>query len=441
MFIPDQAADTNHQQLVKYIRVFDAPDFVKKASFEDIGAIPDSSLTKASFAHPSRHLFRCDNPAATWVSAAFIYAKKAEIKPDVFAAISNNLTKAAEYHGVTKYIKDIQNKIASSDPIPENKLADSEFAIVFMNDTGEKERHLPLRNNLEIKAAAMFLKKHRDKFAFEIRKTIAEKILDKSNTHGTSLAEYDEFLEKTAGIGVCAAEEAAELIWDRVNRIGSMRTPNALQLELAKLARHCLTEPNKIQHPHSLHKIANIIDNLDREHHFDREYDKTISRPEEVLFNITMKAASRVRAEHVSTTAGNIYKLDDFKKLAIADIRAHMGDEFANEISAGGLFVDPEKMAAIVPTLPRGDAEYFDKLLSKFGIEPYAKEAAHQSIGFSHADLLKLADCHEEAMKSTCCDATTKCEEPTDHGSQIAAMAKVIKSKAQSKKLATTKTS
>ena len=68
-----------------------------------------------------------------------------------------------------------------------------------------------------------------------------------------------------------------------------------------------------------------------------------------------------------------------------------MGTDFADAISAGGLFVSSEKLAEIVPTLPRGDAELFDRMLNSVGIHPVAKEAAHTRGGFDDADLRALA--------------------------------------------------
>ena len=68
-----------------------------------------------------------------------------------------------------------------------------------------------------------------------------------------------------------------------------------------------------------------------------------------------------------------------------------MGCEFSDEISAGGLYVNMDKLAELLPTLPRGDAERFDTLLSGQGIQPFAKEAAHESVGISQQDLFALA--------------------------------------------------
>jgi hypothetical protein len=68
-----------------------------------------------------------------------------------------------------------------------------------------------------------------------------------------------------------------------------------------------------------------------------------------------------------------------------------MGSDLADEISTGGVLVDREKLAEILPTLPRGDAELFERMLDKNGITPFAKEAAATKQGLRKRDLFELA--------------------------------------------------
>ena len=53
--------------------------------------------------------------------------------------------------------------------------------------------------------------------------------------------------------------------------------------------------------------------------------------------------------------------------------------------------MDIEKLSEVLPTLPRSDAETFDRLLSEAGIEPFAKEAAQEQQGLTKQDLFALA--------------------------------------------------
>ena len=92
-------------------------------------------------------------------------------------------------------------------------------------------------------------------------------------------------------------------------------------------------------------------------------------------------------AAHVETTTGNVYALDDLEKLAVEDLRAVMGDEFADAVSAGGIYTDRDKLATIVPTLDRGMAATLDRLMAEKKAYPIAT-GANNSTGLLSEDAL-----------------------------------------------------
>jgi len=67
----------------------------------------------------------------------------------------------------------------------------------------------------------------------------------------------------------------------------------------------------------------------------------------------------------VETTTGNVYALDDLEKIAVDEIRNWMGDDFTDAVTAGGVYVDRDKLAAIVPTLDRGAAAVLDRMMQE----------------------------------------------------------------------------
>ena len=95
-------------------------------------------------------------------------------------------------------------------------------------------------------------------------------------------------------------------------------------------------------------------------------------------------------AQNVETTTGNVYALDDLEKLAVDDVREWLGDDFAEAVSAGGVYMDRSKLAAIVPTLDRGMAAMLDRLMSEKSAGAVVKSA-------SADNLLSLARLHELA--------------------------------------------
>ena len=151
-------------------------------------------------------------------------------------------------------------------------------------------------------------------------------------------------------------------------------------------------DPQKSRSPQRLAKVAETIDQFDRLMHI-REYSEAVPRAEDALFRITRKTASAFAEQHLSTTAGSVYGIDDLSRLKTGQVRRYLGDELADAVDSDGIHVDPVKVAEIVPTLPLGDARLFDQLCKDVGIRTFAKEAGVRS-GLTRSDLFSLASAH-----------------------------------------------
>lgn len=417
--IVDQKSDTNHQELYRIFSTYPPPDFVKAASFEDVIGSEGEELPITVYAYPPKKMFPFHNQAATWVSTAFLMDKKAEMDKNLFDNVARRLYKAADYFGITSSLKLITEKEAENKEPDDKDLPDSDFAII---ENGE--RHLRLLNGLEVKVAAVFLNKHKDKFNFYQKQAIAEKIRDKANAFGTDLGEkLDNYIEKQAGIGSCPTTNIVMLLYDRAKKIGK----SELRDQLTKMA-DTLSKTENANHPETLFKVAAIIDQIDKEVGLDKLYDTSVVRPENVLFEVTNKVASEIVDKHFSMTTGNIYKTDSVKNLKVAELNEVMGLDFTNRVSVGGLFVDPEKFAEEAHTLPRGDAKLLDKILSGQGIKPHAKEASDNSTSISKEDLKRLAEYHKarQTTEKTAFVIEKPKDKSTNKGMAIASLAKSL---------------
>jgi hypothetical protein len=135
---------------------------------------------------------------------------------------------------------------------------------------------------------------------------------------------------------------------------------------LLKLAEALDSNPTQARERATRLKVAAVVDEFDRENHLNRLYDAGgLPRPEEVLFAVTEKAARDFTNDNVETITGNVYALDDLEKIGVEHVREWLGDDFADAVSAGGVFLDRDKLAAIVPTLDRGMAATFDRMLQE----------------------------------------------------------------------------
>lgn len=395
----DQTGDLNGQQLYRLSRLYSLPDFVKKASSDAIYG--NDQLENHQFADATMRQFPCHTGPATYISALFFMDKRAHMDSDRARFIESRLDDFAFVHGISERLTKIKEKLAADRPTDNvNDLSDDAFALILdagESRSGQRERHYPMRNALEVKKCAEYLQEYRDAFAYKYRQKMASAILDCAHRHGAGLGDLDLFLEKTAGRGAAATEEVGQLLFNRA-RLLKRAGKEDFAVKMAEIARTIAVRENAIQDQDQLVKLACLVDDMDRETGLNRLVSD-LPRPEEVFFSLTEKTASEMRSKHFSTMSGNIYKLAEMDNLRLADVRAMMGDDFATAISTGGLFVAPEKLAEIAPTLPRGDAELFDRMLASVGISPMAKEAAHERGGFDNSELRALASMHKGINK------------------------------------------
>jgi hypothetical protein len=209
----DQTTDTNGQTLYRLAKIYGTPEFVKKASSADVYG--DEELKNHQFADPAYRRFPCHTAAATYVSAMFLLEKQAST--DYYDIVKNRLDEFAFYHG----IKDQVDALFAKEAAPVDSvdgLPDDSFALVLSPDespSGNSERHYPLRNAVEVRKAAAWLQKFNGELPLKFRTKIAGKVLVKADEYSANLGELEEYLQKQAGMGACASEDAARMLFDR----------------------------------------------------------------------------------------------------------------------------------------------------------------------------------------------------------------------------------
>lgn len=392
--ILDQTRDIGGRETHRLLSLYGTPDFVKNAGHEKLCGDPET-MPRHMYADPYRKLYPCHTAPATWMSSLFFSDKRASFDEKTAGEIQAKLEKSAEYFGIKGLMAQTQEKVAADTNNELAKLDDTHFAIVWADENGQTERHWPLRNAKEVKFAAAHFETYRDDFTFADRNKIANKILDKALEYGAPIAEQEHMLEAAAGRGMCAAKVAAQMLRERA--LLTKRSHSALSAELSKLAETIEANPDDARTEDCRLKLASVVDGFDRETKLFRLYDAGgLSRPEETLFAITEKVARDFTSQHVQTTTGNVYDLDDLEKLAVEEVRNWMGDDFVDAVSDGGVFMDRSKLAAIVPTLDRGMAATLDRLLTESGASPAVK-AAEEAPLMSADRLYELANQADQA--------------------------------------------
>ena len=388
----DQAQDLNGQEFHRLTALFGCPKFVKNASISEYCG--DEKTESHMFADITKRRWPCHTAPATWASALFFLDKKADLADAIATHAEERIKASAEFFGIKDEIETLEDKIKKAAVSDENELNDDSFAIIMKFDDGHKERKYPMRNGHEVKRAAEYLNNYRDTFRFDDKNVIADKVLQKSAEFGVNLGELRDDVERMAGFGACSSKDAADLVRSRIDALGWPRDGKPLQVELEKLARKIEDDSHSIQHNTTLTKLASTIDMVDNENNLVKGYGKTLERPEDVLFGVTKEAIASVSNDLIgSNLTGTFFKRADLERLSVSDLGEALGEDFAEAISTANAWVDTEKLAQILPTLPRNDMEIFEAVAAESGIAPFAtKSAASRKI--TATDMQKMAATH-----------------------------------------------
>ena len=383
--ILDQAQDLTGAEWHRLTATHTVPEFVKSASHPARYGDP-AELPVTVYAYPPQRLYPCHTAAATWASAMFFLEKQANWKPAENEAIWTRLQDAARYWQILPQVQALTGeRTKSAAAIP---LADDDFALVWELEGQPKERHYPLRNAEEVKAAAAWLEQFRGDMVLADRRTIAGRILTKAAAYHV-LPDNNEFLCRTAGVGYCTTQTLVDC-WQTRATLSKQTHP-----EYAAQANG-MAESIKIAHldfrDHGLRcRLADLMDTFDRETKLAALYGDGLERPEDQIFQITEKVAKDTAKQYVGTTCGTVYEKTAMELIPLEDIRGWLGDDIAEAVSIAGIHVDTEKLAAVITTLPRPDAQMFDQLAASLGIVPFAQAKMANACGLSGTAAAELA--------------------------------------------------
>lgn len=393
----DHTQDLSGVETHRLISLYPPPDFVKAASHEQLCGSDGEGLPNHVFADPANRLYPCHTKAATWMSLLFFMDKHAALAPHQARQIGQAIERQGDFFQIRRELDMLKAAMAAQANNEDTALPDSMFALVWQNEDGTKERHYRLRNDGEIKFAADWFAKYRDEFIFPDRHTMAKKILERADAVGLDTG-HTEMLQKTAGYGYCAAVTAAEAIEKRAGLVARTDPKAAEQMrKLGISARECPVETRDLG---KRLKLAELLDQFDRVMHLDRLYDEGgLDRPEEALFQVTEKVARDFLAKHVQLTNGTVYEKSALEQLPVDLLRQWMGDDLVSEVASDGLLVDTAKLAAIVSTLPRGDADMFDRMAEVAGLPVFARDKAAHATGLRLDEMAALAEQYQTQLQ------------------------------------------
>lgn len=368
--ILDHVQDTGGVELKRFSLIHDFPEYVKKADLNETLRPTDLPLNVYADPRPGMRVYPCHTPASTYLSSIYFAEKRSEYRPNDAARVQQRLDHYIDYWAIRGDVDAAVTKQASLKKTSDDHLPDSDFAIVWVNDeTGEKIRNCRMKSAAEVKAAADWLLTYRDDLPWADRNTIARKIVEKAAAYGAAIPQPEQ-IDRIAGRGICEPEEVGRLIDYRVSIAKTAEVREGMQ----KLAQQVKTRPRAALNIDTLQKLAATLDTFDRANNLV-DYTELFPRPEDFLFKVSLEEIKTASGNACGLVTGRVYNREDFKKIALADVQSLFGTE-VKEAVADGLNVDAEKLAEIATTMPRPDAENFERLLDDAGIPPIHKVAS-----------------------------------------------------------------
>ena len=365
----DFTGDAGYRVLFEAAQLFDLPDYVKTASQKTLEQ-PDAKLN--AYADAARNAFPCHTKAACFLSAVYLEHNKTKMPAKQAAHIARVIDDFAQRHDILADITRFreQHLAAHKQAMATDGLNDDDFGVILKLATGEKVRHYPLRNSLEVKRASQYLQQHANEFVFDDRQQFAEKVLAKAANHGVRLSpEEEEFLRRQAGFGTCRTKTAAEGLRARARLA---QCPAEVKERLTKLADCLMTNPALATDRQALLKLAKTVDEVDR--CYKIKHGQSTPCVEDMLFSADLREVSQFTKNACMTASGSIYDQRQFVKLPLEAVQTVYGNRLAAEVSAG-IRVNHEKMAAAVAAMDVRQAAALDQLMQSAGESPILLKA------------------------------------------------------------------
>ena len=327
--LTDVFGDTSYKKFMKIASEVQLPDFVKTASLEADGYNFYSSNV---FGDPAGRKYPLNNKSNTWISREFFAHERGNYTPDVADVIDGRIQKAAAFWKLEE-----PTKIKAPDDEYHPVSAVHGEKVIFSTKIS-KQGHF--------KEAAEYLAGNKSKMTYDMRRSFARDLL---NTPEHLKCELDsglqEYIEKAAGFGMATQPRLITAIQRRVVHV--YREHPELSEKLVKMAQS-LKEIKCT--PTTLHKVAGMLDIVDRAVELHRFYDQGHKTPEEDVFSIVEKTAKAFTEEALRLQSGNI-----ISKTALINKKAAVDEFFENYMGEVPYSSDSE-MLDVVASLPRNDA-------------------------------------------------------------------------------------
>jgi hypothetical protein len=340
----DQQSDYSGREMYRMFAGVDLPEYVKKADVEDSYEI--KKLPKTAFADPDRMIYPINNPSRVYISNAHFINKRADIVKlygeDYASQLQNSIEKAAEVLDISDDLKDYNStlniKLASD--------YEEKYMVDFHVDGMSAPVQLyPVKTASDLSESAESFTKHIRNFPFEIRVKSAGNFMKAATELGVD--DMPELLMKYAGMYYPDLTDLGHELWRRSTKLAHEHHKEIYNKIAADL--HNMTSIVEVM------KVAETCFNIEN---MEGLYDNVkvaqiLGDPVDMIFKEPVtKVASDLSYVEVH---GDKYKLEDLTKISKDQYEEAFGDSGIDP-------ADPEKIADILPTMPRSDVKLLEEI-------------------------------------------------------------------------------
>ena len=337
------------------------PDYITAGSLGKQANL--ANVPPSAFGDPGNSSFPCHTRDSAFLSQLYFYGGHANGEEWTGSLprekVAERLDDACEYWGILDEVGRLKNSIKLASALPE--LTDDDYALVEQHH-GATVRRFPVINAEAVKMSSANFFAHKECYPYPWRQKTAQRLLEKAAEFTATEAlpeDHVDYFMKACGFVPAVTRDVAVQVMYRAQIAGNEKA----KLGLEKLA--CALRDDTDTNPRN--QLCGLIDTVDRNLKLFNKYASGLPMPEEICFQTGIQKEADAVIQ-VALNSGTVYALGDIKKAGIEPYGA-ISNTFAAELAADDIGnVDLEKVAEILPTLPRDQAILLDKAFEATGV-------------------------------------------------------------------------